>query len=194
MRMVWLLSQNQLLQGVKVYEGFKGYRANFLLIYSLQSQVATAYTYSAGTTLIGFFDVSVDGVLYDVTFVDGTYDAVFGSLPLTFSGVTEARTALDALDDAIAQYPAWGDHTAGTPMGISPSSSDWGFFLPYEITPSDLVLALILQHDNIPDIPNTHMFIGTETSYDTKDSTGGVWAKWALFQSLRPSGCLVLVC
>jgi hypothetical protein len=150
-----------------------------LLAYSLQSQAATIHTDTSGTTLLGFYDVSVDGALYDVTFVDGTYNAVFGAQPLSFSGLTEAYAASDALEEAIAQYPTWDDHSAGTPIGIASSSNIWGFFIPYEITQPDQVSVLSLLHKYIaPGISSPHLFVGLATSYDTTDLTGSVWARW----------------
>ena len=107
-----------------------------LLLISFQSQSATIRTDITGNTLLGFDDISVGGNLYDVTFIDGTYNGVFGTQPLTFNSLSEANDAADAIDEAIEQYPSWQNHSAGTPVGISSSSIEWGFLIPHDLSPT----------------------------------------------------------
>jgi hypothetical protein len=78
------------------------------------SQASAATLVGTTTTAMGIDGLVVDGLTYNVTFVNGSYNSVYASTPPTFSGNASAATdASAALAAALTSFSV----TALSPLG-----------------------------------------------------------------------------
>lgn len=150
------------------------------LIMALPAQAGLARQVDSGGQLTGATGVDVAGVLYDVTFVDGTCSGVFSGCDATskfaFHSLADANAASSALLSQVFLDVSLGffDSDPSLTTGCS-STSLCGVLIPYDVFSNDGVLASVAVNDTgIDSVAGAQI-----RSYDDLLSFGEYsWAVW----------------
>ena len=122
-----------------------------------QLEAATAVTGTGvwgPTALLGFDDIEVSGTMYDVRFVDGTFDDVFNfGADLVFVTAESAEAATTALLATFDQDPFWDERSEWNHYvsGTQPGTAD--IFTPY-MNDFGLIRSYLLEE--VPIIDNSN--------------------------------------
>jgi hypothetical protein len=132
--------------------------------------------------LTGATGVNVNGTLYDVTFVDGTCDAVFGSCgagsTFTFSSSADAIAAAQALLDQVFTDGAAGqfDSEPALTLGCG-NPQECVTIIPYSPQfPSDVGVGYDL--NSATESADVASFTSELTTFDFSQSNTYVWARF----------------
>jgi hypothetical protein len=146
--------------------------------------------------LTGARNVIVGGIPYDVDFVDGTCESVFGICDVSHFIATDAASATlfsqALLDQVLIDGPAGAfDSLTSTIFGCGPVSRQNTFTICLVFTPYGTILGgrlgTEIRYSEVANWyrePDENLLSGSLLAYDTTDTTDGnqgrvVWARWA---------------
>jgi hypothetical protein len=157
---------------------------------------------AADGSYIGFNGISVQGTLYDVRFVEGTFNGLFGGVP-QFALESQASAAAFGLYQAIATVPALDAEPfrmagCGLPGTVSCQilSSDAEF----SSLPSDVDVIAVRNGREASSVLNGMSAFSFATDFNTSnDNTGPggvngyVWARWTVAAPVpEPASCAMM--
>ena len=153
-----------------------------LLAVLLSPMAANADLIVNGGQLVGATDVDVGGMLYDVSFVDGTCAQVFGTCAASnfvFQTSAAATAAAQALLDSVFIDGSAGmfDSFPALTVGCELASTCLAF-TPYGVVGGSTIIYSAVNTDSGGDIDKVQ-FNSAVTTTDTGANSLAVWAVWS---------------
>jgi hypothetical protein len=149
------------------------FHAVLFVIFGLTSAQAATIVVANGE-LIGFDGIAVGTETYDVRFVEGSFNSIFGDeTGLTFTESVDAHDAANALKDAFDTVPEFDDNPEKT-YGVT--STDRGYiWTPYR---ADSNVAARVFQNYFDDEFDVILQLGMSRTANSTDSSTIVFADW----------------
>lgn len=151
---------------------------------------------TSGGQLTGVNNVDVNGILYDVNFVDGSFDSIFTDASnLDFTTASDAQAASTALMNAITDVPGFNVDSTPTLMnGCSDVTKPCYIFTPYSLTSTpytDYVNMAVFTNAAI-EASDVVWLASIDSAYDVTFSLDDVYADWSLAAVTEPGTLLLM--
>ena len=149
----------------------------FLNMFIGQANASPVTNIDTSGNLIGFNNLNVNGALYDVLFIEGTFNDVFDGSNFTF--MNDMSTATDAhqiLNATFELFPNF-DINPSLQFGCELLTS-CKMYSPYaNLTAQNRVSTVATYNTNALG-PQNGGFLSVNYDYDSSTDTGTVWASW----------------
>lgn len=109
-----------------------------LLLMSTSALSAPILDYNGGSSVVGVLDFEVDGVLYDVSWQEGSYNEIFDTNSITPTFLNDSSGAQTAANGLIALFEASNLFPSDIAGLCSDNSSDCDFVIPWTVSATNI--------------------------------------------------------